>query len=40
MKHDQEFLKRWTNYVKKNQYAEFLEFGEVIIEIHALLDKV
>ncbi len=40
MELDEEFLKRWVNYVKKNQYVDSLDFKEVIIEIFELLDKL
>ena len=40
MKLDQEFLKRWSNYVKKNQYVDSLDFNDVISEIFELLEKL
>ena len=40
MKLDQEFLKRWANYVKKNQYVDSLDFNDVIYEIFKLLEKL
>ncbi len=40
MKLDQEFLKRWSNYVKKNQYVDSLDFNDVISEIFKLLEKL
>lgn len=40
MKLDQEFLKRWSNYVKKNQYVDLFDFKEVKSEIFKLLEKL
>ena len=40
IKLDQEFLKRWANYVKKNQYVDSLDFNDVISEIFKFLEKL
>lgn len=37
---DIEFIKRWTNYVKKNYYVNNIEFNSVSIEVKKLIERI